>query len=313
MFPLGKHLSADPVIQRLIDWARRRDSIRCLLLTSSRANPYAPVDALSDYDVLLGVTDVRAYHTDRSYLNELGEVLVVYHDPLRIEAGFERFADITQYADGTKIDYTFYPTDYFQWLAAQPALPEDLNLGYQVLVDKDGLASGLQRPTHRAYIPTPPGEAEYLTVIEEFFHEATYVAKNLWRGELIFWKHCLDEMMKGQMLRRMLEWRMEIEHGWSVKTGVHGRGLQARTRPELWAALEATYTGADVEENWAALFETIALFRQVAQEVGEALGYAYPDKLERRVAAYLQWVQELPSADPIIINEKGTTDDRPDP
>jgi hypothetical protein len=101
MFPCDRStVCMDPVIQRLIDWARRRDSIRCMLLTSSRANPYAPVDALSDYDVLLGVTDVRAYHTDRSYLNELGEVLVVYHDPLRIEAGFERFADITQYADG---------------------------------------------------------------------------------------------------------------------------------------------------------------------------------------------------------------------
>lgn len=306
-------LLADPVIQRLVDWACRRDSIRCMLLTSSRANPHGVVDALSDYDMLLAVTDVRAYPADRSYLNELGEVLVVYHDPLQIEAGFERFADITQYADGVKIDYTFYPTGYFGWLAEQPALPDDLDLGYRVLVDKDGLASGLQRPTHRAYIPTPPGEAEYLTVVEEFFHEATYVAKNLWRGELIFWKHCLDEMMKGQMLLRMLEWRMEIEHGWSLKTGVHGRGLQARTRPELWAALEATYTGAEVQENWAALFEIIALFRKVALEVGEALGYIYPDELDRRVVAYLQKVREMPAADSMTVNEKGTTDDCPDP
>jgi aminoglycoside 6-adenylyltransferase len=287
-------LFMDPVIQRLVAWVRGRDSIRAMLLTSSRANPHGMVDALSDYDVLLGVTEVRAYHADRSYLAELGEVLVVYHDPLRSEAGFERFADITQYADGVKIDYTFYPAGYFVWLAAQPALPDDLDLGYRVLVDKDGLASGLQRPTHRAYIPTPPGEAEYQTVIEEFFHEATYVAKNLWRGELLFWKYCLDQVMKGQMLLKMLEWRMEIEHGWSLKTGAHGRGLQAHTPPELWAALEATYTGAESEENWAALFGAIALFRQAAQEVGEALGYAYPDVLERRVVAYLQWVRELP-------------------
>ncbi|MEZ4518563.1 MAG: aminoglycoside 6-adenylyltransferase [Chloroflexota bacterium] len=96
-------------------------------------------------------------------------------------------------------------------------------MGYRVLLDKDGLTADLRPPTDTAYIPRPPDEAAYREVIELFFHEGTYVAKNLWRDELLPAKYSFDQVMKGKNLRRMLEWRMEMDHDWSVKTGVLGR------------------------------------------------------------------------------------------
>jgi aminoglycoside 6-adenylyltransferase len=62
----------------------------------------------------------------------------------------------------------------------------------------------------------------------------------------------------------------------------------------LWAELEGTYTDADVAANWDALYRTIALMRRVAIEVGQNLGYAYPQDLEARTIAYVQKVQRLP-------------------
>jgi len=91
----------------------------------------------------------------------------------------------------------------------------------------------------------------------------------------------------------MLEWHMEIAHGWSVKTGNLGKGLKKRIRPDIWSELERTYVGAAPEENWDALFRTIALFRSVAIEVGAALGYAYLDDLDRRATNYFQKVKDL--------------------
>jgi aminoglycoside 6-adenylyltransferase len=52
--------------------------------------------------------------------------------------------------------------------------------------------------------------------------------------------------------------------------------------------------GSDPEENWEALFRTTALFRRVANEVGSALGYTYPEALDVRVAAYLEHVRRVP-------------------
>jgi aminoglycoside 6-adenylyltransferase len=290
---MNEPAKGDRAIDRLIEWAEKQAAVRALIQTSSRANPDAPVDLFSDYDVIVVVTDIRPYDADDSWLEDLGRVLVVYRDPLRLDHGFERFARITQYEDGLKIDYTFWPVGLLNHVIADAELPDELDVGYRILVDKDNLASRLKPPTHRAHIPEPPTEIAYRTLIEEFFHEATYVAKHLWRNDLLPAKYNLDQAMKQDDLRQMLEWRIECDLGWDWKPGAYGKGLKQRLPAETWAELESTYVGAGLKENWQALFRTIDLFRKVAIEAGERLGYSYPHELDRRVSAYLQKVRTL--------------------
>ena len=45
--------SPSSVLDRLVHWAGSLEEIRAVLLYSSRTNPDAPVDELSDYDLLL--------------------------------------------------------------------------------------------------------------------------------------------------------------------------------------------------------------------------------------------------------------------
>ena len=288
----------DPVLSRLTAWGQSREDVRVMILTSSRCNPAAPRDLFSDYDVILGVRCIAPY-LDESWLQDFGPVLVLWRDPVKQNYGHDKFAYITQYETGLKIDFTVGPTAMIATLTAQAiqngAVDKDLDVGYQVLLDKDQLTAGLPAPTYRAYTPTPPTEIEYCQLVETIFHEATYVAKHLWRGDLMAAKYNLDHAMKGQCLRQMLEWRMEVQAGWNVKTGAYGKGLQKRTPPHLWQQLEATYVGAGTEENFQAMFATLALFRQVALEVGQALGYSYPQAMDDRATAYLRRVQQLPS------------------
>jgi aminoglycoside 6-adenylyltransferase len=286
-------MKREEAIQRLVEWAEKQEAIRAILLTSTLTNPNAPVDIFSDYDVILAVEDIHPYFDDDAWLGDFGKVLVYYKDPIQLQDGFETFAYITQYEDGTKIDYTLVQLGWLPWVAAQPELPPFLDIGYITLLDKDGLATGLKPPTYSAYIPNPPSEEEYRLVIQLFFHEATYVAKHLWRDDLIPAKYNLDTMMKFEFLRKMLEWRMEINHGWAVKTGAYGKGLKKRLPSDLWLEFEKTYVGAGLEENWEALFRTIDLFRKVASEVGDHLGYAYPQELDRRSMEYFRKVKKL--------------------
>jgi aminoglycoside 6-adenylyltransferase len=281
------------VLERLTQWANRQESIRAMLLYSSRANPAAPVDAFSDYDILLAVTDIHPFHADDRWLEDFGKVLVVFHNPIGLENCFECFGFITHYQDGTKIDYGFFPVEFLRWAARQPRMPDDLDLGYRVLVDKDGLTGSLPAATHSAFLPQPPTEKEYRAVVEEFFNDALYVAKNLWRDDLFGVKLSLDSIMKFSCLRKMLEWRMNIARNWSIRPGANGKGLKKYIEPALWAELGDTYAGAGTEENWEALFATVRLFRKVAGEVAEPLGYAYPGDMDREVSAALFRVRNL--------------------
>jgi aminoglycoside 6-adenylyltransferase len=189
-----------------------------------------------------------------------------------------------------------------QQIIAAPVLQAELDAGYQVLLDKDHLTDRLLPPTGKAYVPEPPTHAQYQTLINDFLSDVPYMAKCLWRSELLPAKWCLDYDMKHIYLRQMLEWRVEIDHNWSVPVGLLGKGLRKHLPPAIWTALEQTYVGAGMADNWKALMRTLELFHQVAMEVGDSLEHTYPDELHQRVRAYVERIRHM--GDPQIVDGK---------
>jgi aminoglycoside 6-adenylyltransferase len=113
----------DDVLATIAEWARVRAAIRAVLLTSTRAVPGAPVDALSDYDVILIVEDIHPFADDRSWIDDFGAVLVVYWDPIQPDPdfGIDYIANVTQYADGLKIDFTLCRSRYSSRSSPRPS------------------------------------------------------------------------------------------------------------------------------------------------------------------------------------------------
>jgi aminoglycoside 6-adenylyltransferase len=280
------------VLRKLTSWAEARSAVRAMLLTSSRARPGGPVDWLSDYDIILAVTEAERFGREEGWLWEYGEPMARWGDESAL-LGLTTYFRSVIYTDSVKIDYTLWPDALLERVAEQAALPEELDEGYRVLLDKEGRTAGWKRPTHRAFIPARPTAAEYQAVVEEFWWTATYVAKSLWRDELVFARWVLDEDIKNGELRRLLEWRLELDHDWSLRPGVYGRGLKRLLPPDLWAELASTYVGPEIEANWEALFRTTALFRRVAREVAAALGFVYPQRMDDQVSAHLEAIRRL--------------------
>jgi len=282
----------DEILAGAMRWAKDEANVRALILESSRAAPDAPLDALSDYDLLLVVSDVGRFRDDDSWLRWCGVPLVRFSEEWARE-GFEGVTRLVLYEDGTKVDHQVWPVEMLRAAAQRPKLPDILDVGFRVLVDKDGLTNDLKPPSYTAHIPAPPTEAEFLALVEEFWWETTYVAKNLRRGELFPWKYSLESVIKFDLLRRMLEWHMEIDHSWRARPGAAGRHLKELLQPNLWAEVESTFTGSDIDENWDALFRTGTVFRKLATEVAGSLGYSYPEDLGRGVVDYWHRVRAM--------------------
>jgi len=278
------------VLARLTAWSERDDAIRTLVLTSSRARADDTVDTLSDYDVIVAVPEVAAFVADDDWVRGYGEPLARWGDRHEVLGFATTFCGVV-YADRVKVDYSVWPQALVERVAEAAPLPDDLDVGYRVLVDKDDATSGWVPPTYRAHVPAKPSQAEYEALVEEFWWVTTYVAKGLWRGELVFAKWVLDCDAKSGALRRMLEWRVELDHGWALRPGAYGRGLERLVPGDVWTELAATYVGTGVAENWDALFRTTALFRRVATDVGSALGYPYPVDVDAGVTALLAAVR----------------------
>lgn len=278
------------VLGRVVAWADTEPSVRAVILTSSRARADETVDPFSDYDLILAVADVDAFLRDGAFVSAYGRPLARWGDEHELLGLRTTFRGVV-YDDGVKIDFTIWPAELLERVAEQATLPDDLDVGYRVLLDKDGCTAGWSQPTFRAHIPSRPTSDEYRALVEEFWWSSTYVAKALSRGEVVFAKFALDYDMKLGVLRRFLEWLVEIERGWNVRPGVFGRGLERLLPGELVEALHATYVGAEFDDNWDALFRTTALFRRAATDVGDALGYTYPQDVDDRVTAGLDAVR----------------------
>lgn len=283
----------DATIRRLIQWAEGQDPVRAMLLTSTRVVPGGKVDAYSDYDVVLVVNDLQPYVVDQTWIETFGEVLVAYWDPVEVdsETGFRQSGNVIQFVDGGKIDFRLWPVEMLQAISRQPILPAELDAGYRVLLDKAGLTAGLRPPTYTGYMLTRPDEGTYLTLVNDFLVGVPYVAKCLLRDEILPAKWCLDYDMRYVYLVPMLEWLAACRHDWSIAPGIHGKGLKRYLSPEIWAALEGTYAGANAEDTWKSLFRMIALFRQVGLEVASSLGYTYPEDLDSRVTDHARRMQ----------------------
>ena len=255
--------TADAAIDRLARWAGGHENVRTLIVTSTRVIPGAFVDAYSDYDVVAVVDDVRAMFEDTKWQDYFGEVLISYWDPVEENpsTGAEWVGNITNYANGLKIDFSFWSPQHFADVTAGPDPHAEFDAGYRVVVDKDGLATDLAAPTFGSYIPARPDEATYLRLITDFLIGVPYVAKSLLRGQLLPAKWVLDFDMRFNYLVPLLEWRVECDHDWSLKTGSLGKGLEAHLPSDTWRELERTFTGADPSGELGSIVRDDRAFR----------------------------------------------------
>jgi aminoglycoside 6-adenylyltransferase len=277
----------DPIIQKLIRLGEAHDEVRAVILTSSRAN--GSCDLLSDYDVEFYVTDPSCFIDHHDWYETFGPILVMLALPRDDGPGCTR---LVQYQDGSRIDFQVIGVEELHQICAAPKLTKGLDIGYVVLLDKDGIAASLRPPTLRAFVPEPPSAAHFADAANDFWWMSTYVAKSLWRGEALASASWLDHLRRVNLVP-MLNWSVEMERDWSWPTGLYGKGLGKTLGPETRQEIIAACKGGGINELWAALFATTSLFRTTALQVGETLGYQYPHDLDARVTAYLRTISML--------------------
>jgi aminoglycoside 6-adenylyltransferase len=282
------------VLGRVLRWAESMTSVRAVILESSRAIPHAPRDALTDYDVSFLVTDPATWQAPGAWVRAVGEPLLRVRDVVEVD-DLSVQNDMLLFADGAKIDCSFWTVEIAMRIAARGALPAEWDHGYRVLLDKAGLTDAWPRPTGSAYRPTPPSSEEFQEAIEEFWWICTYVAKNLWRGELLTARVLFEYELRHLILLRFVTWRIGVNSGWTARPGFNGRGVPALMGEPLWEEWRASerFLGTS-EDLWAALWLTIDLFRNLASGLARDLDFAYPTPLDETMRDYLHDIQYLP-------------------
>ncbi len=280
--------SEQEMLELIVATARDDERIRAAIMNGSRANPHAPRDPFQDFDIVFFVADVAPFRYNYEWIERFGEIMIMQmpedmRDPPPSNDG--GFVYLMQFTDGNRIDLGIYP------LSKLGELTKD-SLS-RLLLDKDGVVGPLAPASECAYFPKPPTAKAFSDCCNEFWWVCSYVAKGLWREEIIYAKHMLDRVVREQLMK-MLAWHIGNKTQFACNAGAFGKYYQHYLEPELWAMLEKTYADSRYEHTWEALFTMCALFRKVALPIAEQYGFAYPHEDDRRVSAHLQHVRCLP-------------------
>lgn len=278
------------ILNTVTTWARNNPAIRVMLLTSSRVN--GANDLLSDYDIEFVVTDLPQFLKEDSWLNTFGSIISVIVENEDAFDG-ENAMRMVLYEDYTQIDFKLYAIDKFKEQVNKPNLQEDWDVGYRVLLDKDGFTKEMKPPTLQSVTINKPTEEEFHFFINDIWFCMRYVAKCLWRDELFYAKHVSDKIMRFEDLQKIIEWYIGMQHNWQINVNKYGRKFKEHVPPDLWKRIEATFAGADTEENWKALFAYGDLTRELGTAIADKLDYTYPHELDEKITAYLWKIKHL--------------------
>jgi aminoglycoside 6-adenylyltransferase len=276
--------SEDQVLKQILDYAENDENIRAVMMNGSRVNPNIEKDIFCDYDIVYVVCDPKKFSENRQWIQYFGDLVILQFN--RAEDDPENdFIFLMQFQDGVRIDLTFVST------TSNGDLSDDsLTL---LLLDKDNRYSGIPAPNDSSYITKKPTQEEYDLMANEFWWVSTYIAKALWRNELVSAKY-LFEVIVRDCLNKMINWYIAMQYDWQINVGKMGKNFEKLLPPDLWQELLATYPNVEEDEIWTALFKAGDFMRQVAIPVAQNLGYTYPRQDDERVSRYQKHVRFLP-------------------
>jgi aminoglycoside 6-adenylyltransferase len=261
--------------------------IRAAFVIGSRARVDHSADEWSDLDVIILAQDPAPYVSETGWLSNIWDPWLSFVEATPDGKEFERRV---LFEPGLDVDFVPGPVAGFRRMLAEGFPPEEADMlgrGVRVLLDKDGLLETLSGAGIECPEPALPDETEFLNTVNDFWYHTVWTAKKLRRGELWWAKSCCDTYLK-QILLRMLEWHARASSDQDVDTWMRGRFLEEWADRRAVQQLPEVFARYGQEDVWRALSATMDLFRRLAVETADSLGYRYPADGAERAAELVE-------------------------
>ena len=218
-------------------------------------------------------------------MKRFGEILIMqmpddyYAEPYDYN-GKNRFAYLTQYKDGNRIDLTFIDVSN---IAEQTKFNEPRT----VLINKDNFKELKNIEFSECFFIKKPGEFEFFNTVNEFRWVSNYATKGLCRDEFYYAKRVMDEYMMN-MFMKMINWKVGIDNDFKVTTGANSKYLKKYLTKEEMERFKGVFAGGKEEDMWNKLFLMYDYFEELSIYVAEKLGFPLDLEESRNVRDFME-------------------------
>lgn len=277
------------MIDLIVGFAENDERIRAVCMNGSRTNPNAPADCFSDYDIVYIVSDRDEFVNNSEWINVFGERIIM-QEPENMELFkpelYPSYTYLMQFTDGNRIDLMIKPISEVQKYIAEDRL-------LRVLLDKDNLFAALPEPSDCSYYVRKPTQRCFGDCANEFWWTACYVAKGLWRGELLYSAYHMESCVRSELLR-MMSWYAGALNDFEVSVGKCCKYLNKYIYKDDYSKLLSTLDCSDEQSCYKALFTAMNLFDKYAEMTADMLGYMYDIKTASETRRFIEHIWHLP-------------------
>ena len=271
------------ILEKIVSWANEKNQVRALILSGSLAG-IGKKDDLSDYDIALYGSDFDFIKDDR-WLTGIQPYWICIHEHFEFW-GYEIPSRLTIFDSISKVDFSFHPLELLRQLANAEKLPDCYQIGYEIILDKDGALTKMRKPSMKGFIANKPGQEEFRKNTDEFWFEVYHVAKYLYREDL--WTAKSRDWDLKRQLRQMLEWNESSKRNWDFSPKDNGKEMKDWVDKYIWDRLGNCFGRFDSEESWDALDSTIKIYREITMETANYLEYDYDEQSDNKISQFIE-------------------------
>ncbi len=276
----------DEMIDRIIMFGERCERVRSAIVIGSRGRTDVEADEWSDLDIVIFTDDPEYFISDEGWIEDIGDHWLSFLEDTPIGDNKERRV---LFEDALDVDFAILSSEEFESLKDDPEIRSTFSKGYKVLVDKDGLFDDIEFDLGETSHPDKyqlPDEGKFDNLVTDFWYHAVWSGKKLLRGEIWVARSCVDGYMKSKLLK-MIEWYMVCCEEETVRE--EGRFFEKWVEERIKTDMKACFAHYDKDDIKRALENTIDLFRGLAEEVADELGYEYDSLGDAKCT---EWVEE---------------------
>lgn len=256
----------------IINVANQDQRIRAVVMNGSRTNPNVKKDIFQDYDIVYIVEEINTFRQDKSWIDQFGKRLYMQYpeEHSTFNNDIENtYGWLIQFVDGNRLDLH---------VSILSKALEDIKSDKlcKIHLDKDNVLPCLPEATDEDYWIKRPTEKQFIEACNEYWWCLNNVAKGLWRQEIPYVMDMLNFHVRPQLVR-LIEWKIGYETKFSVSVGKSGKYLNQMLDAKIWNLFLETYSNAEVENIWQAVFNMCDLFNEVAKEVSHHMNVKYDE------------------------------------
>ncbi len=254
---------------RILDIANADKGIKAIIAIGSSTRSEVKADEYSDLDLLIAADDPESWLYG-NMPEQLGDLKISFIEPSLGGAAERRVL----YYNALDVDMIVFTPEQLTKAIKDGVAGWVCNRGYSVLYDTMDFEGLLAENVTHEIKHGGLTQAEYINVVNDFCFHTVWASKKILRGELWTAKMCIDAYLKNHLLK-MIE--MYCVCKYNADVWHDGRFLDRWADDKVKEALPKCFAHYDKGDMISALFETKALFTELARSVAEIRCFNYPE------------------------------------